>query len=114
MALPPLVRRLAEAKVSKYCAARVPAHLRDQIRHTFGFRGNSLTLFERRPHYEDNSVWTKLPVAQFRYTEKDRTWTLYWADRNSRWHAYDRIPASRGLDALLAEVDDDPTCIFWG
>jgi Protein of unknown function (DUF3024) len=114
MPLPPLVRRLAEVKITKYCDALVPPHLKDQIRHTFGFRGNSLTLFERRPHFQKKSVWTKLSVAQFRYSIDDRTWTLYWADRNSRWHVYDRIPPASKLDDLLDEVDDDPTCIFWG
>ncbi|MGH9013792.1 MAG: DUF3024 domain-containing protein [Acidimicrobiia bacterium] len=38
---------------------------------------------------------------------------LYWADRSGRWHLYDFIEAGT-VDELLAEIDDDPTCIFWG
>jgi hypothetical protein len=40
--------------------------------------------------------------------------TLHWADRNSRWHSYDEIRILSSLDRILQEIDDDPTCIFWG
>jgi hypothetical protein len=40
-------------------------------------------------------------------------WTLYYADRNSKWHRYD-IEPSADFDDLLREVDEDPTAIFWG
>jgi len=41
-------------------------------------------------------------------------WTLYWRDRNQRWHKYDLIAPSPDILTLLDEVDRDPTCIFWG
>jgi hypothetical protein len=41
-------------------------------------------------------------------------WSLYWRDRNLRFHEYDRVPATAGVEDLLAEVDRDPTAIFWG
>lgn len=38
---------------------------------------------------------------------------LRYADRNDRWHIYfDDVGDT--LEDLLAEVDEDPTCIFWG
>lgn len=39
---------------------------------------------------------------------------LYWRDRNLRWHQYDRIGPSPYVDPLLAEIEADPTSIFWG
>lgn len=114
MALPPLVRRLAEAKMSNFCDGRVSAPVRDLLRHSFGVRGNTVTLFEERPSFRDKTVWTKLAVAQFRYVETDRCWRLYCADRKSKWHLYKGLEPSSTLDPLLAEVDADPTCIFWG
>jgi len=31
-----------------------------------------------------------------------------------RFHLYDRLATSRCVDDLLADIDRDPTCIFWG
>jgi hypothetical protein len=47
------------------------------------------------------------------YAAGTTTWTLYWADRNSRWHRYGHIEPG-AIDDLLLEIDEDPTCIFWG
>lgn len=47
-------------------------------------------------------------------TPASRHWTLYWADRNSRWHRYDDLEATPHLDELITEIDEDPTCIFFG
>jgi hypothetical protein len=41
-------------------------------------------------------------------------WTLYWSDRNARWHRYDLVEPSAEVTALLDEIDRDPICIFWG
>jgi len=45
---------------------------------------------------------------------KSSVWTLYWSDRNARWHRYDLIGPAPDIRVLLDEVDRDPTCIFWG
>ena len=34
----------------------------------------------------------------------DSLWTLYWADRNSRWHPYDDLEPTGDLDAVLREI----------
>jgi hypothetical protein len=41
-------------------------------------------------------------------------WTLYFRDRNLRFHRYDLAAPSGSVAELLAEVDADPTGIFWG
>jgi hypothetical protein len=46
--------------------------------------------------------------------EDDRRWSLYWRDRNLRFHAYDLVSPTASIEELLAEVDRDPTAIFWG
>jgi hypothetical protein len=51
-------------------------------------------------------------VSPWNYSS--RAWTLYRRDRNLRFHPYDRLAPSPSVDALLAEIDRDPTCIFWG
>ena len=39
---------------------------------------------------------------------------LYWRDRNLKFHRYDHVDPNPDVESLLAEVDADPTCIFWG
>ena len=77
-------------------------------------RGKSVTIFDCRPPWHPNlTEWSRVPVAQLRYDPDSHLWTLYWADRNSRWHRYDDTEPGTA-DDLLNEIDEDPTCIFWG
>jgi Protein of unknown function (DUF3024) len=55
-----------------------------------------------------------VPDAQLRHVKSHGVWMLYWRDRNLRWHRYDRIGPSPHVDPLLAEIEADPTSIFWG
>lgn len=75
-----------------------------------------LTIVECRPPWrgDEEVEWTRLPIARLNYSQASKTWSLYWRDRNSRFHTYDRIAPSTTIEDLLAEVDRDPTAIFWG
>ena len=57
---------------------------------------------------------TSFPIARLRYTAADRSWTLYWRDRNLRSTSTTCSHPSSRVDDLLSEIDRDPTCIFWG
>ena len=114
MALPELVRLSVEKKLSKYCSKKVPHHVADRLRIGFRFRGNNVTLFESRPIFNNKNKWIDVVVAQFRFDSETAQWTLYWADRNSRWHCYIDLDPSRNFEKLLKEVNDDRTGIFWG
>jgi len=57
---------------------------------------------------------TSFPIARLRYTATTKSWTLYWRDRSLRFHVYHRLAPSPSVDAPLAEIERDPTCIFWG
>ena len=104
------------ARVQRWCAHRVPEHARHQVRVECEVAPRHLTIVERRAPWreEDGPEWTSCPIARMRYTKTDRVWTLYWRDRNLRFHLYDLQPPSRNVEDLLAEIDRDRTCIFWG
>ena len=93
MALPDL----DVARVQRWCAARVPEHARHQVRLECQVAPRHLTIVERRaPWREDlGPEWTSCPIARLRYTTVDKSWTLYWRDRNLRFHLYDRLPHRR-------------------
>jgi hypothetical protein len=100
--------------MTSYCERRVPLEVRDQIRLHHEFRGDTVTLFEDRPGWKNPELWTHHPFAQFRFNKEDGNWTLYCADRNSRWHLYDIVPPTSNLEKLLKAVDEDQTGIFYG
>lgn len=101
--------------IAAFCEGNSPAHLADQVRVEHHVRGRHVTICETRAPGDGEGDWTHQPLAQLRYVPDDGRWTLHWADRNSRWHEYHEGNISTGSAAeLLAEIDDDPTCIFWG
>jgi hypothetical protein len=100
--------------LDRYCAARVPAHAADRLRLKHRVDGLAVYIVESRPHFQHRTWWFDQDVAKFRYQAKDRTWHLYWADRNNKWHPDEyRRPAKR-FETLLKHVDNDPTGIYWG
>src|SRR3954462_10293921 len=92
MALP----ELDVAQVQRWCAARVPEHARHQVRVECEVTPRHLTIVERRVPWREEvgPDWTSLPIARLRYTAVDKSWTLYWRDRNLRFHLYDQLALS--------------------
>jgi hypothetical protein len=108
-----IVLDLDLGKIHKYCAERFPLELLDRIRLEATVRGRSVTIFECRPPWREDigPEWTRHLVAQMRYDVANNLWTLYWSDRNARWHVFDLIdPGSIG--ELLDEIELDQTAIF--
>ncbi len=102
------------ARIARYCADRVPAHVRKEVQVEFETRGRAVTIVETRPPWTGgDQPWTRLKVAQLRYRPGTTDWTLHWRDRNERWFDYDDLLSGTAAE-LLAEIDEDPTCIFWG
>jgi hypothetical protein len=103
-------------RISQFCERQVPDDMRDQVRVEHRVRGRTVTLVEHRPPWNPalGIEWTDTPQARMKYDEQTGGWTLYWFDRNSRAHAYDLLEPDQPIERLLAEYDDDPTCIFKG
>jgi hypothetical protein len=104
------------ARIRRWCDERIPAHVRDQIRIECEVATRYVTVVERRPPWREDygPQWSSRAVARLRYTKATGVWTLYYTDRNLRFHRYDPAPATAHVVDLLAEIDRDPTAIFWG
>lgn len=114
MPLSEFTKRLIETKITEYCEQKIPLTARDKVKLIFKIIGNKVTLIETRPYYMNPSIWTETPIAQFRFDNETKKWTLYCMDRNSRWHLYDLIKPSADFDDMLKALDNDKTGIFWG
>lgn len=114
MALPVSVKTQVEALFDPYCLSKSPAHLRDKIFVSYEFYGSRVTIVENRPSVANPGRWTKSVVARFRYNSKLEHWTLYWANRNSKWFPYTLERPNKSLKRLLEVVERNETGIFWG
>ena len=93
--------------------------MRDQVSVEHRVRGRIVTIVERHRPWSPalGPEWTTMPVAQLRYAPPPPAggrWRLYWPDRNRRWHLMDDVFPAATPASLLAELDADPTGIFWG
>ncbi len=102
------------ALLDRFCERRVPVHVRDQVALQFTFQGNDVVLFEKRPVFRKSGKWVDIKVARFRFDPATDTWALSCPDRDGRWQPYDVAAPSTEIQELLAEVDRDPTGVFWG
>jgi Protein of unknown function (DUF3024) len=113
MAIRPLDRARITTLLTE-CCDRVPHRVRDQLRHGFTIAGNTVELFEERPHYLQKDRWIQEPVAKFRFVATRELWQLYCMRRDLKWHSYALLPIAGTFEILFREVEADPTGIFWG
>jgi len=114
MSISEFTNRLVETRLTEYCERRIPIEIRNQVNLTFKIMRDKVTLIETGPYFREPSIWTENPVAQIRFDDQTKKWTLYCMDRNSRWHLYDLIKPSADFDDMLKALDNDKTGIFWG
>ena len=62
----------------------------------------TVTIGERRAPWREDSgpEWSTAGIARLRHTAARGRWTLFWRNRNARWHRYDRIEPSRDITTL--------------
>jgi hypothetical protein len=101
-------------QLAAFCSRRVPAAVRAKLRVGFRIEGSAVVLFEERPAFRPPHDWQEMVVAKFTYVATQREWRLYCQHRDLLWHKYPALPAASSFAKLLAEVDADPTGIFWG
>ena len=114
MPIPAAVKHAADLVLIAYCERRVPVYASIKVHLVRRWRGLAVTLVEQRAWWNHDGAWVDGPIAQFRYNLGQNTWSLHWRDRSQRWHPCEGVDESTEITRLLAEVDHDPTGIFWG
>ena len=96
--------------------AALPQSARADLRNELDVADLTVTIFECRPPWRPHldPEWTRSPIARLRYTKSKGEWSLYWCDSNLKFHEYELVPSTPDVGALIAEIDSDPTSIFWG
>jgi hypothetical protein len=55
-----------------------------------------------------------VPDRKIALHEARNRWSLYWRDRNLKFHEYELADPTPHIQDLLDDIDRDPTSIFWG
>ena len=100
--------------VGGLCKKRSPVHLRSELRLIYNIENQSVTIFEERPDWRDSEIITQIEIAKMTFVRSQKVWKLYWMRGNLKWHSYDPLPSASNLESLVAEIDEDPMCCFFG
>ena len=114
-----VVPELDLARIRKWVDGRnaaLPSRAKGLILYEIDVSPRAVTVLACRPPWSADmgTEWTRFPICRFRYTKMRTEWSLYWRDRNLRFHLYDQVQPTPHIDDLIGEVERDPTGIFWG
>jgi hypothetical protein len=105
-------RGRAEKALREYCARKLRPDIRHELEIVYRIAGRFAILSERRPDWQNRSVYRDHDVAKFRFDMAERKWVLLWRDRNLRWHRFENSAPATDIAELLPVVDAEP--IFYG
>ena len=115
MPLPEIQIRECLAAAGEFVSKRrPPPEIRDKVDLRADIHGQTLTILSVRPAYNDPKRKVEHPVARARWVGTRQVWRLFWMRADLKWHSYTPLPESRSIATLLAEVDRDPHCCFFG
>lgn len=101
-------------RIRAWARERVPEHLWDQVKVEADVADRHVTIVEVRPPWDGVGEHTRFPIARLRYTTKTGLWSIYWRDRNLKFHEYTRKRPSENVQSLLDWIEDSGDPIFWG
>jgi hypothetical protein len=103
------------ARIREWCASHVTGQAAKEVRVVGTVDGRHVVIAEERPPWQgaDGAPWESCPLARLTYVTASRSWKLEVSAEGDRFRKYPPMP-SGALEDLLAEIDADPTFVFWG
>lgn len=103
-------------RIRRWAEQHSPGEVRSQVWVELDFTNTTVTVFECRPDWrpEEGLPPSRHPVARCRWNNDVKEWTLYWRDRNLRFHVWPGLQPQPTIAPLLAEIDDHSSGAFWG
>jgi hypothetical protein len=116
MAIDEFTKEVVTRKLDNFIDEKIPPHAREQVNLTYSFWKDSVILYELRkvPFPRGSESIVKHKVARMDFNKNTKGWTLFAYDRNEKSLWYPDLDNDVSFEAVLEEIDEDPTCIFWG
>lgn len=115
MAISEFEIKRTELELEKYLAKhRPPAHIRHQLDIGYRISGQSVEIFEIRPHWKIADSKIETPVAKATFVKTKGYWKVFWMRQDLKWHRYDVTPEVSRIEVFLQMVSDDEHSCFFG
>jgi hypothetical protein len=93
---------------------RPPQEIRAQLDVGYKIEGQSITIFEIRPQWNDPGIIREHPVAKTTFVKSKKHWKLFWMRADLKWHGYQPVPFVKKIKDFVRIVDEDAYGCFWG
>ena len=115
MPLSEFERKRCEKLVAQFIEKRRPQpHVRGEVDLSFHIQGQSVEIFEMRPHWHNTTQILERPIAKATYNSSRRNWEVFCQGRDLKWHRYEPCPQVQSIDDFLALVEQDEYACFFG
>lgn len=94
--------------------ARPPEDIRDEIDINYVVDGQSVTVIEIQPDWQDNLKKIERPIAKATWIKATSNWKIFWMRGDLKWHAYEPRPTAKNLKIFVKVLEEDDHGCFWG
>jgi hypothetical protein len=115
MTLSALEIKLCERLVAEFVRQRrPPPHLRAKVDLAFRIAGQSVEIYEIRPHFLDKDRILEHPIAKATYNKTKKNWKVFWQRADMKWHGYQPHLEAASIEEFLDVVREDSHNCFFG
>jgi hypothetical protein len=93
---------------------RPPVSIRNELDLGWRLDKHSFYFFERRPVWNDPSVYQDLDCLKAIYVRTQGTWKIYWMRQDLKWHSYEPCKQVKTIEQVLDVLDKDQHGCFLG
>ena len=114
MAFSELERKRCETALAAFLEdKRPPPAVRHQVDLLARIEGQSVVIYQARPHWRDPTQTMEVPVAKSTFVRSHNRWRIYWMRQDLKWHSYQPCPEVRSVEEFFKVVArDDCNCFF--
>jgi len=108
------IKRIEKIMASYLETIRPPIDQRAKLDYKYQIVGQSVTLLEFSPRWDDPSTILEIPIAKATYIKSKKHWKIFWPRRDRRWHSYQPEPISMNIEGFIEIIKTDTYGCFFG